>query len=242
MYTRLDFSRDILTGLGVQTTDRRLYWLTAWSIYESQAPNSAKFNLLNTTLKTDHSTNYNTVGVQNYTSLNEGVQATIRTLKNGYYNSIYNLLVNGGNDGNYTGSDIMNELVVWGTGNGKNIFDLSTLLMQGKDNRANDVFQGENITNASTLKQENLNIDINTVHGILTLLDYNMIFKNPFDITYKSNSGFSDPLSWMQGLGSNLFHDSKSLIIRGLIISLGVIIIWKSAGIVVKVGNKNELV
>jgi hypothetical protein len=57
----------------------------------------AKYNPFNTTLRLSGSTTYNTVGVQNYSDINQGVQATADTLtkSGGYYNGIVSALVQG---------------------------------------------------------------------------------------------------------------------------------------------------
>jgi len=52
-------------------------WLIAWAQLEDTA---ARFNPLATTLRTTHSTPFNSAGVQNYTTLDDGVLAVVRTL------------------------------------------------------------------------------------------------------------------------------------------------------------------
>lgn len=85
----MDFYRAVLTGIGAPVTDNNLVYLYAWRQSEG---GSAAFNPFNTTQKGEGATNYNRVGVKNYTSAEQGIEATIKTITNGRYNSIINSL------------------------------------------------------------------------------------------------------------------------------------------------------
>lgn len=72
------FAKKLLEGLGAPRTLHTRRALMA----EMQAEGgAAKHNPFNTTLPMPNSTDYNEVGVQNYLSAEQGVAATIRTLK-----------------------------------------------------------------------------------------------------------------------------------------------------------------
>ncbi len=75
----------ILTKLGAPKTTGNILFLKAWRQAEG---GKATWNGFNTTLKKSGSTPYNSVGVQNYTSLDQGAQAIVDTLlksNNGLY-------------------------------------------------------------------------------------------------------------------------------------------------------------
>jgi murein DD-endopeptidase MepM/ murein hydrolase activator NlpD len=74
----------LLTKLGAPVTDNSLKALTAWMNAEgkgwSTSLNRATYNPLNTTLKMPGAVSFNSVGVKAYTSVEQGVEATIATL------------------------------------------------------------------------------------------------------------------------------------------------------------------
>jgi hypothetical protein len=77
MYTRKDFAEAFLKELGAPVTKRNLWALLSWMQAEG---NAGKFNPLNTTQEMPGATNFNSVGVKNYTSFEQGVEATVDTL------------------------------------------------------------------------------------------------------------------------------------------------------------------
>ena len=89
--TRHQFAHDVLLDVaGVSGLEYLgpLWAIMGWTIAESGShpcngqPNmGARFNPLNTTLVLPGSTAYNSIGVQNYTSYDQGVQATVSTLR-----------------------------------------------------------------------------------------------------------------------------------------------------------------
>ena len=86
MTTREDFARLLLPKVGAKPTKRNLWAFVAWAQAEG---GSASFNPLNTTLPKPGATNYNAVGVKNYKSLAQGVEATAETLNYGADRSLY---------------------------------------------------------------------------------------------------------------------------------------------------------
>ena len=96
-YTRETFAEAILTGLGYPVTKLAVTDIMSWEAAEGGAWNGgARYNPLNTTEPMSGASDFNSVGVKNYTSWNQGLQATIKTLENGYYPDILNALAIGG--------------------------------------------------------------------------------------------------------------------------------------------------
>jgi hypothetical protein len=96
-YTRETFAEAILTGLGYPVTKLAVTDIMSWEAAEGGAWNGgARYNPLNTTEPMSGATNFNSVGVKNYTSWEQGLNATVKTLENGYYTDILNALSIGG--------------------------------------------------------------------------------------------------------------------------------------------------
>ncbi len=100
----------ILQGVGAPVTDENMKFLLAWRQAEGKG---GRFNPFNTTYKLPNSTDFNKSKVKNYDSLQDGVIATIKTLKNSRYTCIVDGLKN-----NIGAENIAKcqSLKVWGTG------------------------------------------------------------------------------------------------------------------------------
>lgn len=85
-YTREDFARALLPKIGARASKRNLVALVAWQRAEGIA---GKFNPLNTTLDAPDATDFNSVGVKNYVSFLQGVEATAKTLNYGADRGLY---------------------------------------------------------------------------------------------------------------------------------------------------------
>jgi hypothetical protein len=85
----IEFYKAVLTGIGAPITNNNLLYLYAWRQSEG---GSAAFNPFNTTQKALGATNYNKVGVKNYTSAEQGISATVKTLLNERYSVIISSL------------------------------------------------------------------------------------------------------------------------------------------------------
>lgn len=72
--------------LGLEPTKRRMW---AWVSWMQAEGGSAKFNPLNTTQEMPGATDFNWVGVKNYVSFKQGVQATIKTLNYGARHDLF---------------------------------------------------------------------------------------------------------------------------------------------------------
>jgi peptidoglycan hydrolase-like protein with peptidoglycan-binding domain/predicted nucleotidyltransferase len=111
--TNKQFYEEILKGIGAPITDENLKFFYAWRKAEG---GKATNNPFNTTmnLKSDiNKTNYNKIGVKNYSTPQYGVESTVKTLLNGRYSCIVNGLKND------IGSEEISrcsDLKTWGTG------------------------------------------------------------------------------------------------------------------------------
>lgn len=122
-YTREQFMRSVLAAIGNRQPDQRVVdWMVAWSMFETAWPLSASYNLLNTTQAAPGATNFNAVGVKNYTSYAQGVEATAQTLGNGFYPQLLRALQTNNVDalgmvpGGSVAPAIVQEVATWGTG------------------------------------------------------------------------------------------------------------------------------
>ncbi len=108
---RAAFAGDVLAGVGIPACTFSTGAMQAWPAYENTL---ACFNPLATTQRMPGSWDFNSVHVQNYLNYNMGVQATSRTLSNGRYNSILEMLREDG----FNRAQIGANLGTWGTGAG----------------------------------------------------------------------------------------------------------------------------
>lgn len=100
VYTEIDnddeFYGKILWGLNLPVTSHNINFLKLWRIAEmgtntNNTKKTATNNPLNTTQTSfldSEQNNFNSVGVKNYSRPEYGIEATIQTLKNGFYNCI----------------------------------------------------------------------------------------------------------------------------------------------------------
>lgn len=96
-----EFYKSILKGIGAPISDENMKFFYAWRQAEG---GKAKNNPFNTTQSKPGSTFYNCLkkgfsgcksGVRNYLSSQDGIDATVRTIKNGRYQNIINALKTG---------------------------------------------------------------------------------------------------------------------------------------------------
>lgn len=90
----LNWQAQILHAVGAPVTPANLTFLNAWARAEG---GSASNNPFNTTQQAPGASSYNSVGVRNYTSPQQGIQATVQTLQNGRYGNILAALHQGTN-------------------------------------------------------------------------------------------------------------------------------------------------
>ena len=90
------FLTDVLKGLGVSSPNSsQINFMKAWRQHEGA---KATYNPFNTTQKAAGATNYNSVGVKNFTNRAQGLKATLDTLNNGRYGAIITAIKNIQND------------------------------------------------------------------------------------------------------------------------------------------------
>jgi cell wall-associated NlpC family hydrolase len=87
-----DWRQRILTGVGVPVTPENMRFFDAWARAEG---GGATNNPFNTTQQASGASSYNSVGVRNYTSPQQGIDATVNTLTNGRYGNIIGALRSG---------------------------------------------------------------------------------------------------------------------------------------------------
>jgi len=106
------WQQQVLAGVKAPVTPQNLQFLNAWAQAEG---GSAANNPFNTTQSAPGATSYNSVGVRNFVSPAQGVQATIDTLNNGNYANILGALRNG-SSAMSAAQAVANS--PWGTGQG----------------------------------------------------------------------------------------------------------------------------
>jgi len=93
----VQWAHDFLTALGAPITGENMRAITAWEMAESGG-GGGHFNPLNTTQGGfAGETDYNSVGVKNYTSYDDGIQANVKVINNGLYQPILDALKAGNN-------------------------------------------------------------------------------------------------------------------------------------------------
>lgn len=105
-----EFYKKVLQCLGAKPTKGNMSFMYAWRQSEGA---TAKFNPFNTTKDMPGATRFNSVGVRNYKTMEDGVRATCETIKLSHYTDIVNGLKN--DVGLYELSR-MKSLKKWGTG------------------------------------------------------------------------------------------------------------------------------
>jgi hypothetical protein len=107
-----DFYTAILTGVGAPITEENLKFFYAWRKGEGGKSTNNPFNTTFKLSKDSGMSDYNKVGVKNYSTPNYGIEATVKTLLLPYYTCITNGLKND------IGSDKLSKcesLKTWGT-------------------------------------------------------------------------------------------------------------------------------
>jgi len=105
-----NFYEKLLTQLGAPVTSENMKFMYAWRQAEGKG---GRYNPFNTTWKLPGSTRMNSHGVQNYQSLEDGLVATVKTLRNPRYSCIVNGLKN---DIGASQISQCTSLETWGTG------------------------------------------------------------------------------------------------------------------------------
>jgi hypothetical protein len=106
----LSFYNKLLDSLKAPKTTGNILFLKAWRQSEGA---SARYNPFNTTLKQDGDTKFNRIGVKNYISFENGLQATIDTLTKGKGIERYKLLVDDLRKGIQTQEDARTLAIIW---------------------------------------------------------------------------------------------------------------------------------
>lgn len=111
--TREEWARALLGRLGYSASRSNVTAILAWMRAEGgNWNNSAHYNPLNTTQSMSGATSMNSVGVKSYTSWDQGLAATVITLRNGYYGHILSALSSGGSANQVVSAVVSSP---WGT-------------------------------------------------------------------------------------------------------------------------------
>jgi len=95
-FTQFTWAQALLVAMRFPVTADNVAAVTAWEMAEGgHWYNTAYYNPLNTTQDMPGATVFNSVGVKAYTSWKQGLEATVKTLKNGYYGGIIEALKRG---------------------------------------------------------------------------------------------------------------------------------------------------
>jgi hypothetical protein len=112
-YTPTSWAAALLAKLGVPVTSANVSAITAWETAEGgNWHNSDRYNPLNTTQPAAGAIATNSAGVKAYTSWDQGLQATVATLRNGHYGGILSALARG-----TSADDVVSAVLAspWGT-------------------------------------------------------------------------------------------------------------------------------
>lgn len=101
-----------MSKLGIDATSENIRAMNAWAQAEGTR---AQFNPLATTQGAAGATRFNSVGVRNYASYADGVEATVKTLTNGRYGNVLEAL-RAGNSAEAVGRAVADS--PWGTHEG----------------------------------------------------------------------------------------------------------------------------
>ena len=82
---RGEFAREVFKRINVEANGKTLTFAQAWMAYEATRATNNPFA---TTQPWTNSTEFNSVGVRNYATVEDGIAATVATLENGYYNHL----------------------------------------------------------------------------------------------------------------------------------------------------------
>jgi len=88
-FTQVTWAKALLVALRMPVTADNVAAIVAWEMAEGgHWYNGASYNPLNTTMPMPGATAMNSVGVKAYTSWAQGLEATVRTLRNGLYEGV----------------------------------------------------------------------------------------------------------------------------------------------------------
>ena len=120
-----EFATEVLNGLGAPTTDSNVQFIERWIAREG---GGGANNPLNTTQEMSGSTNLagNSAGVKNYGDIATGVQATVKTLLNGYYPSIVSALKAGNASEADASGALSKDLSTWSGGGYSTVANVKT--------------------------------------------------------------------------------------------------------------------
>lgn len=150
-YTRYEWIQDLNHALGNEHPTHEVEeFLLGWTFIESSPP-GAMYNLLNTTEKAHGSTDFNSIGVQNFTSYAQGIDTTAFLLRNSpFYNALYRAIRD--NDikalgyGATMSNEVSQDLQIWVSGKPDGDSQYPIDIRNANNKGAGDVFPGNKYT------------------------------------------------------------------------------------------------
>lgn len=152
-YSRYDWSKDFVKALGNNAAKPEVEeFVVGWTYVETSAGSGAAYNLLNTTEKAHGSTDFNSAGVQNFTSYSQGIDVNASLVRNSrYYEHLYAALKNndlhalGYNDG-IIAPDVAADLQIWVSGKPNGDPQYPIEIRQASNKGTGDMFPGSKYT------------------------------------------------------------------------------------------------
>lgn len=176
-YTRAEWGRGMLQAAGnTQPNPKILEWLTAWTRFETAPGVGAAYNLLNTIQWAPGATRFNTAGVRNFVSFEQGTTVNAQVLANGFYPVLCRALV--GNDEKALGigsaapdAAINGELSIWGTG------PRAAAILASLGQGMNDIFPGSGPASADSIYVVQAGDTLSGIARRLGIKDWELLFR-----------------------------------------------------------------
>lgn len=230
-FTRKQWALDFLHALGNPSpSEGTVNFVLGWTRAETGGGQGSRFNLLNTTQWAPGATNYNDVGVKNYVSYQQGINANVQTLRNGLYPSLLNALLTNnhaalGASGTPS-QGVLNNLSTWcACGYGRGFFTTGSQW-------GGDVFTYANATpiaggkpvqpkpnpiqTLQTAGQAAVN-EVNTTVTNTAAKAATGILNNPFSSLVGNLTGLLDPVRWAKA-GAGII-----MILAGIVLAIGIL-------------------
>ncbi len=232
-FTRAQWATALLNAIGnANPLQETIGFVVGWTVEET-APPGARYNLLNTTEPWPDSTNFNSIGVKNYASFQDGIAANAKVLENGLYNDLVRALRF--NDIHALGTTTHNptpgvraDLSIWVSGRPNRNIDQYLRNIYGSMGRGNDVFQYGGLGVQPASSGERPETAANELTDMLIGLDKAMEIHNPFDGVPPDM--LVNPIAWpavMVMIGRSWFHDMTAIFFRGVLVLLAIFLMLR---------------
>lgn len=172
-YTRYEWCDDVAHLLNPTPKPEIIEFLLGWTFIETSAGKGAAYNLLNTTEHATGSTDFNGVGVQNFTSYAQGIDTNAMLIRNSlFYSALYTAIKN--NDikalgyGASMSPEVNADLQVWVSGKPDGDSAYPQDVRNASNKGANDTFPGNKYSHEQLLAMAKTDIgDLTALVGKL---------------------------------------------------------------------------